>query len=459
MLDLGLAGFVALMMLAGLRRPYLWVLTYLYVDIIAPQKISWFLLASIPLSLIVFIAAFGGWLIADQKRGGAFTFRQVLILVLLIYCGLTTMSADFPVEAAAKWGWVWKALLFAMFLPLALRTRLRIEAAALFMTLSAGAIIISAGIKTVLSGGGGYGALQSFVPDNTGLYEGSTLSMVAVSIIPLIAWHVRYGTVFPRHWMVKLFAAGLIVACLLAPVGTQTRTGLLCIGVLGLLMLRSVKRRALFLTLAGFALVVAVPFLPASYTKRMGTIENHQSDQSASTRLAVWSWTLEYVGDHPFGGGFDAYRSNQFRVETRSADSAGSSTDVEVRTAFEQGRAYHSAYFEVLGEQGWPGLFVWLLLQGLGIVQLEGVRRRLKRSEDERDKADRALADALQQGHLVYLFGALFVGVAYQPFIYMLIGLQIALVTQVRRRLKPVPVRVSRRLVAPQNPAFPPQTA
>jgi probable O-glycosylation ligase (exosortase A-associated) len=439
------------MLTMGLRRPYLWVLTYLYVDILAPQKISWFLLASIPLSLIVFIAAFGGWLVADQKRGGVFTFRQVLIVFLLLYCGVTTMSADFPVDALSKWEWVWKALFFAAFLPLTLRTRLRIEAAALFMTLSAGAIIISAGIKTVLSGGGGYGALQSFIPDNSGLYEGSTLSMVAVAIIPLIFWHVKHGTVFPRNWMVKLFAAGLVFACFMVPVGTQTRTGLLCIGLLGLLTLRSVKRPVLFLALAGAALLISIPFLPDSYTKRMGTIENHEGDQSASTRIAVWKWTLDYAKDHPFGGGFDAFRGNKVRVEMRSADSAGGSTEVEVRDAVEQARAYHSAYFEMLGEQGWPGLFVWLLIQGLGIVQLEGVRRRLKGSPDLRDKSDRALADALQQGQLVYLFGAVFIGVAYQPFIYMLIGLQIALTTQVRRRLKPVAVPVSRTLAPPDG--------
>jgi hypothetical protein len=38
------------------------------------------------------------------------------------------------------------------------------------------------------------------------------------------------------------------------------------------------------------------------------------------------------------------------------------------------------------------------------------------------------------------LFGALFIGIAYQPFVYMLIALQIALVEQVRRRrIAPVP--------------------
>ena len=33
---------------------------------------------------------------------------------------ITTANADFPVPAAMKWSWVWKALLFAMFLPLTL---------------------------------------------------------------------------------------------------------------------------------------------------------------------------------------------------------------------------------------------------------------------------------------------------------------------------------------------------
>ena len=43
---------------------------------------------------------------------------------------------------------------FAIFLPFTLTTRLRIEGMALIMVLTAGAIIISAGMKTALGGGG-----------------------------------------------------------------------------------------------------------------------------------------------------------------------------------------------------------------------------------------------------------------------------------------------------------------
>lgn len=357
-LDLAITGFVFALLALGLRRPFVWVLAYLYIDILTPQRISWGLLASLPISLIAFLLAFGGWLMIDPKTDSRFTLRQGLIALLLVYCGLTTLTADYADSAVEKWAWVWKALFFAIFLPLTLRTRLRIEAAALTIVLTVGAIVICGGIKT-LAGGGGYGTLRLFVADNAGIYEGSTLSTISIAIVPLIWWLARFGTIFPRGRLVTMFAAALTFAALLIPIGTQTRTGLLCIALLGVLSLRAVKRRFLYLAMGGVLALAAIPFLPESYTKRMSTIENHQSDQSASTRVAVWMWTLDYVQDHPFGGGFDAYRGNRLRVPTSKA--VGSHNNVTIQTEYheEVGRAYHSAYFEMLGEQGYPGFLLW----------------------------------------------------------------------------------------------------
>ena len=432
MLDLALTGFVLIFLALGLRRPFVWVLAYLYVDIVAPQKISYFLLAAIPLSLIVFIAAAAGWMLADDKRDSRFTWRQAVMVMLLVYCGMTTLTADFPVEAAAKWAWVWKALVFAVFLPLTLRTRLRIEAAALVMVLSAGSIVITGAVKTLASGGG-YGSLHFFVSDNTGLYEGSIISCVAVAIIPLIVWLARHGTIFPHDKRVTLFAAALCFACLLIPVGTQARTGLICIAVLAVLSLRSVKRRMLYMGLLGVGALIAVPLLPATFTQRMGTIENHASDESASTRLAVWAWTYAYAKDHPLGGGFDAYRGNQLTVSTSAEKTAGNTTSVEETDVADAARAYHSSYFEMLGEQGWPGLSLWLWLHLTGLWQMERIRARWKNRTGQGERWQAPLASALQQAQIVYLVGSVFVGIAYQPFVLMLIGLQCGLSSYLKR--------------------------
>ncbi|MBS0283314.1 MAG: putative O-glycosylation ligase, exosortase A system-associated [Proteobacteria bacterium] len=430
MRDLAFIGFLVALLGMGLRKPFLFVLAYVYIDIVSPQRLTYMLLNSVPISLIAVVLAVGGWLFLDDKRDSRFAPRQALIIVMMLYCGITTRTADFPVEALDKWDWVWKALAFAAFLPLTLRTRLRIEALLLFMALSAASIIIVGGIKTLASGGG-YGELNLMVANNSGLYEGSIISAVAICLIPIVLWLSRYGTLFGTGRAVKAFAYALSFACLLIPVGTSARTGLLCIGLLAVLMLREVKRRLLYLAALGVAAAVAVPFLPSAFSDRMATIETYKADESASTRLAVWQWTWEYAKTHPFGGGFEAYRQNRIRYDTVAVKGSGASTTIERNLTVDQSRAYHSSYFEMLGEQGYPGLALWLLISVIGIIRMEVLRRRYREGEFAWGGA---LAGALQHAHLIYLLGGAFVGIAFQPFIYMLIGAQIGLDTYLARR-------------------------
>jgi probable O-glycosylation ligase (exosortase A-associated) len=432
MLDVALAGFIGLLLALGLKRPFFWVLAYIYIDVVAPQKIGWGFIQSLPVSLIAFAAAFAGWVFLDSKSGSRFTLRQGLIGVLLAWCAVTTLSAAFPVEAWTKWTWVWKALVFAMFLPLTLRTRLRIEAAALIMVLSIATIVINGGLKTA-TGGGGYGVLALLVRENAGLYEGSILSTAAVATVPLALWLARHGTIFKPDWRVYAFVGGLIFACLLIPIGTAARTGLVCAAVLAVLLMRSVKYKFVYGAIGAVALVASIPFLPDSFTKRMGTITEYQGDESASTRVQVWMWTLDYVKDHPLGGGFDAYLGNSFTYETRKVVGEGNSQTIEYNQVTDKARAYHSSYFEMLGEQGWPGLVLWLVLHVLGVWQMERIRWRFSKREDGRKSWQWGLATALQQSQIVYLVGAAFVGIAYQPFIFMLVGLQCALWSYVQR--------------------------
>ena len=450
MRDLAFVAFLVALLGLGFKRPFLFVLAYAYVDIVAPQHLCYFLLNSIPISVIAFGLAVAGWLIGDAKKGATFGPRQGLMLLLLAWAGWTTMHADFPQFAPDKWEWVWKAMVWAIFLPLALRTRLRVEAYLLFMSLSAAAIIIVGGIKTAASGGG-YGALNLMVTSNSGLYEGSTISTVAIALIPVILWLARHGTIFPRDWRVKLFAYNLVFACLLIPVGTEARTGLICIGVLAVLMLRDVKRRFVYAGLIAAAVTVAVPFLPQSFSSRMGTIQNYQADTSAASRLAVWAWTWDYAKSHPLGGGFEAYRQNSLQVHTVAKTGAGGPVqEVDWTVLQDKARAYHSSYFEMLGEQGFPGLFLFLLIHAIGLLRMEALRRRFMRVAEAEQAWIAPLATALQGANIIYLVGSLFVGIAFQPFVWMLVAVQIGFDGFVSKRY-PKSVRAGFRTAA--NPA------
>jgi len=433
MRDVAFLVFLAGLLAFGLKRPFLFVLAYVYVDTVSPQRLSYFLLNSIPLSMIIALLAMGGWALFDRKDQLGFTARQGLLVILLAYAGVTTMNADFPIDALEKWDWAWKTLVFAIFLPFTLRTKLRIEAVLLFLTLSAASIIIVGGIKTAL-GGGGYGVLNLMVDNNSGLYESSTISTVAIALIPIILWLTRFGTIFPSDWRVKLFSAGLIFACLLMPIGTEARTGLVCIAVLAMLMLRDAKRRFLYVAGAGLLGLAAIPFLPSTFSNRMGTMQELQADESAGTRLAVWAWTWDYAQHHPFGGGFGAYRSNRILVQTVNTQSNGDVQVVTAQVQADEARAYHSAYFEMLGEQGFPGLLLFLLIQGIGLVRMEMIRRRYRRQTDEGVAWIAPLATALQHFQIIYMVGELFVGIAYQSFGWLVFAVQIGFDTWLARK-------------------------
>ncbi len=434
MRDLAFIAFLAALLGLGLKRPFVFILVYAYIDIVAPQRLSYYLLNTVPVSQIVAMLAIGGWLIFDKTKQLTFTARQGLMLMLLAYCYFTTINADFPVDAAYKWEWVWKSIFWAVFLAMTLRTKLRIESQLLVMVLAASSIIISGGIKTAVAGGG-YGELNLLLDDNSNLYESSQISTVAIAIVPIILWLARFGTVFPRDGRVLLFAYGLIFACLLIPIGTEARTGLVCIAVLAILMLRDVKRRLVYMALVAMLGTAAIPMLPDSFTNRMSTIGGYQADESAGTRLAVWAWTFNYAKENPLGGGFEAYRQNKIKVRVVDTEGAGPVEFVESQVIDDQARAYHSSYFEMLGEQGFPGLFLFLLIHGIGLLRMEVIRRRYLREEGELAWVS-PLATSLQSAQAIYLVGSLFVGMAFQPFIYMLLATQIGFDTLLTKKAR-----------------------
>lgn len=420
MRDLFLIGFLASIFLIGFRRPFMFMCAYVYVDVVSPQRLSYYLLSSIPISLIVFTACFIGWALNDDKRLSKPTPRQLLLTLLLALCAMTTMNADFPDSAADKWSWVWKALVFAIFMPATLYTRVRIEGILLFMLLSLSSIAITGGIKT-LAGGGGYGTLSLMVSNNSGMYEGSTLSTFSIASIPLLLYMVKHSILVPPSIFSRLYLYGIVFACLLIPIGTQARTGLLCIAMLVILGLRATKRRMLYIALVAGLVATAIPFLPESYTERMSTIKEHKGEGSASTRLAVWKWTIDYVKENPFGGGFNCFLGNKLRVDMSYETADGSIVRV---VGYDQSRAFHNSYFEMLGEQGYLGLALYLIIHLTGIIRMEVIRRTYAKHEGEHAWVA-PLATALQHGHLIFMLGSSFVGIAFQPYIYFLIAVEI----------------------------------
>ena len=81
--DLPFLAFLGLLFAMGLRRPFLLILAYVYIDILSPQRLTYTLLNTVPISLIAVVMAVGGWALAAEKSGLRVAPRQVLIVVLM----------------------------------------------------------------------------------------------------------------------------------------------------------------------------------------------------------------------------------------------------------------------------------------------------------------------------------------------------------------------------------------
>lgn len=139
------------------------------------------------------------------------------------------------------------------------------------------------------------------------------------------------------------------------------------------------------------------------------------------------------------GGGFDVYRQNRIRYDIDASQQPGdvSAPDMpDVKEIVDQGRAFHSSYFEMLGEQGFPGLLMWLVIHLGGVWRMEYISRMYRKRNRPEEAWIAPLATALQNSQIIYLVGSLFVGIAFQTFFYMLIALQISFDSYLARRRK-----------------------
>jgi O-antigen ligase len=85
------------------------------------------------------------------------------------------------------------------------------------------------------------------------------------------------------------------------------------------------------------------------------------------------------------------------------------------------GKAFHNIFFEVLGEQGFPGLAMYLTLILLSLWYMWDIMRRTRKQPHLLWVHD--LASALLTSLLTIVACGCFIGIGYQPMVWYLISL------------------------------------
>jgi putative inorganic carbon (HCO3(-)) transporter len=394
--------------------PFVAALGYVWVDTFQPQAVAYIILDLFPVAKIMGAVAFFGYLALDRRSPPPVTLQTVLHIGMAFWVTGTLIWAQAPDMAWEKWDWVFKTLAFSAFVPYAIRSRVQIEAFVLVYVFSLAANFVPFGIKVLISGGG-YGVNLGLQQGNTGLSEGGLLSTACLMTVPLTVFLFKHGRLLPP---VKAVRLGYLVVAALAiatAIGTYERSALIGLVVLAGYMWVRTRHKI------GFGIVVAIAACFILYTAssawndRISTVGNYEKENSAYTRILVWRWTMEFIASHPLGGGFQTYVINHVEVPGVGGEAAH----------MEFGRAFHSIYFEVLGEHGYPGIAIFLTLAGTMFMKLRRIARRARAYPELQWVV--ALADALQSGLAVFMTSGAFVGIAFQPMFWYTIALGISL--------------------------------
>jgi len=413
--------FIAYLIVFGLAAsaPFILTLGYEWTDLLRPSTILYGFAKEIPFALIFGVSAFGSYLMFDRRDPPQVGLITILTIMMAVWTSLTTTWAAVPDEAWVKWDATMKTLIFSLFIPYVIRSRNQIESFVQIYIFALAANVVTFGAKTLITGGG-YSRSLGLASGNKLMTEGANLAMASLVMIPFILFVMKHGRIYPKTWWVACGYIGLIVLALATTIGTHERTGLVGMLVLGATVwwYTRYKVRMGLVCIAAAAIIAMAA--PASWYERMSTISTDAADQSSQVRLLVWKWTLDYVKDHPFGGGFEVYHINQI-----------SSVD-ETGAGFTQtGRTFHSAYFEMLGEHGWPGIALFL---GILAAAFSALRQS---SRIARNKPGYLWVNDLSRALRCCLFinmacGA-FIEIGFEPIIWYLIALSFTVREYVRR--------------------------
>lgn len=405
----------------GLKRPYIALSGVIFVDILKPQSLSFSFLAGKPVSFaMTLILLFSMILNFNQISKPKSLAPIFLLIVFLCWITITTFNAEFQF-AWIKFNYVFKTILFSLFIPFILNSRIKIDTFIAILVSSISFYTIALGMTT-LAGGGGYGkVLFHMNTSNTGMAESSTMAMVAVLNIPLIIYLSQSSVFKHRIKYLPVTSKLLIFASLLSVVGTAARTGLVGLLAYAGLIISRTKHKFRFASALILAVAIFIPFAPQQWLNRMETITSAEKDSSAYGRIVVWKWTIDYVNSRPiFGGGFLSHMANAGQLYKY--------IDEDINISHTQtGKAYHNIFFEVLGEQGYVGLFIYLSI----VWYTYKNTAKLKKLNTPLDAEWlTSAATAIQDALILYCICGMFIGVAYYPWVFYFFTLTISMVSQ-----------------------------
>lgn len=401
MRDLAIALFLFAGLIATLRKPWLGAILWIIVSVLNPHLLG-YKMATQPVAAVVA----GTTVFAALVRRADFSMplRPPLIwfAIFTVWMCITYLASGAMETNYGMWDKVMK-INFMFFIVYGLVvTRKQLDYVVWAVAASLCYYGVKGGIFTILTGG----AHRVWGPEGSFIGGNNELALALIICIPLL-WYLR-RTVAQRWFKYGLVAS--MPLCAVAALGSHSRGALVALVAMSVFFwIRSPHKGRI-----AMVMVVVAPALLGLMTQeweaRMASIQTYEEDQSAMGRINAWWMAFNLAKHNVFGGSFETATREFFLQYAPNPD-------------FIQGA--HSIYFQVLGQHGFIGLFLYL---AIGISTWRTCNRiRLMTNGVPEKQETYLLASMVQVSLAGFAVGGAFLGLAYFDVPYFLMAVVVRL--------------------------------
>lgn len=411
MRDLVLLLFVVGTLPMALMRPIIGLLLWMMFSYLNPHRMTWGFASAFPWVMIVALVTLTGLAMqVKQRQAPPVKSLTVLMTLFLIWVAASTSQAVLPDQALTKLIEFMKMMTMVYVTLMLVTDRQKLQWAIWVIVASFAFWGAKGGLFTALTGGSYHvmGPTSSFFTDN------NAFALIMCMIVPLVRY-VQLCT--DRRWL-RIGLWGVLGLMALSIIGTYSRGGLLALGLTAVMLIWKSSRRSALILIVPVLAVSLLAFMPQKYIQRISSITSYQQDASATGRIQSWKFATNKAMANPlFGGGFRVWNSQRQWQIYGPPDA--------------HYRAIHSIFFEVLGEQGFVGLALFMAMLAAGYLGLARVRKQARAGPDETRIAD--LASMMQVSLVAYTAAGALLPLPYIDLLYQLLALVVVMQTLTAR--------------------------
>jgi probable O-glycosylation ligase (exosortase A-associated) len=380
------------------KRPYIGVLMWVWISVMNPHRLSWGFAYSYPFAAIIAAVTLLALLFTKEPKKLPMTPVIVTLIAFTAWMNVSTLFALWPDESVVMLQRVMKTMLMTLVTAMLIKTRKQLDLLIWALVISLGYYGVKGGLFTVLTGGGNtvWGPEGSYIEGN------NEVALAFITIIPMMFYLLL---VSENKWVRRGMAVSMLL-CTFAALGSYSRGALLGLSCMLLFLWLKSPKKVVPAVIMVLLIPIAVSFMPARWSQRMDTIQTYKSDASAMGRINAWHMATNLALDRPLvGGGFEIYNRVSF------ARWAPDPEDLH---------AAHSIYFQCLGEHGFVGLGLYLLLALLTWLKGSWIIRKTKRVPELKWASH--MATMIQVSMIGFASGGAFLSLLYYDVPYYLMA-------------------------------------